>query len=932
MDDDPERLISKLHRLHDKIELTLNTAFPQSDTPVQAATVLQLKAANENTSSTLRDLADLRERLTQQTVTDAQLNEYKSTYATQLEATMKIDAEKTSQIAGLRETLQKLSRENAARQQTASEDIGSLKAKNSEHAECIARLKNHLDQANASVQEKDKALEKAGADIEELQRSCDSQVNEAQSRKDARFTEILVDYDNKIARFENDLKQANILLQERGSALEKANTEKKDLRVKCDTRVLELQRRSDARVAEILTNRDSKIVQLENDLNHANALVQKTNGALETANAEKRRVKDECNARVNEAQRRSDARIQELLAERDQAIAERDQAITELETSRTKIRDEFQRKLVAKVAKFKERNDDMQQRAVEAVYESETTVVDLVRRQERELASKDEAMEALRHSQECALNRVRQLEVFNQRLNALLDKAIAADGHAKAWTNELKAVAKQETKNSCQLKNLLARQKEKNNQLQDALNESLRTNVRLGERLEDAGAEFYQASAAQVEQHQKQLTQLQDEHDSLSALRDNELEQKIQSALAQNNQERDQAHRRQVEERDEAHRRENTERDQRFKALEQMVTARLRTPTPVLPSSGRSRFASRRVSPDTQGITPGAIRHTEQAFGRADSTQVTPHISRELDKLPAFPVSTQHMLPPRPRREASLEFPESTPIRRRSSMGLLYGIHDHVGQHDAYQGDLDTTLVDYTNFNSIDSEESSSDVEAHLHIEETPRAPRRHTSKRPAEDELTSTVKLRRQTTMSTPALDPIPTSATNGQANSSARRALFPYDERVRRADHIWDLMHKDWSITSDEETKLREQLASLFSRGKAIHKVKEAIDKHVVGSFRERQVTPRPCLLANLTGENGGKGGSMTSGSCPYCKNKSHRVCVWAEYAPGVASGFGERNEAGIITDQVWDPTPSPSTFNIGGQQVRWYLRKRRDPVSRG
>lgn len=857
--DDHHRLISKWDHLSQKIDLALITAFQQLDNPVHPASVLQLNAANENTFSALRDIANLREWITKMTLTDAQLEDHRNTYVAQLPAP---NAEKIPQIEGLMKPLNKLSQDNAIQQQSAAEDIGPMKAKNSERAERIARLDQDLDQVNASIQEEDKALEKADAHIEDVQRTCDSTVNAAEIQKDVRINEILAD-------------------------------------------------------------RDRKIVQL-NDLNQANALVQERNKVLEPDNAEKKNIQHECDTRVNDARRRSDARIQELLAERDQAIAE-------LETSRTKIRDEFQRKLVAKLGKFKERNDDSMQRAVEAVYESETTVVDLVRRQETELASKDEAIEALRHSQECALHRVGQLEVFNQRLNALLDKAIVADGHAKAWTNELKAIAKQETKKSCQLKSLLARQKEKNNQLQNALNESLRTNVRLGERLEDAGAEFHQASAARAEQHQKQLTQLQHEHDSLTALRDNELEEKIQSALA-------------------PHRQENEALLQRFMHLEQLVNARHPPNTTVLPSSRRgsdaeslakvgSRSATPGVSPYVQDFTVEPTQPTEhsmQALGRAERRQVGLHRPRKPDRLPEHPPPEQSMLPSD--RDGGALPDRSSPIKRRSSIGLLYGIHDHIAQDHADQEDPGRTLVDpinvvdLTDLPADEIESSWSDVETSPHVDETPLVPDRLASKRPAEDELASAPKLRRQTVVSRPVPRPVPTSVTTGQASSSTRPAQIPSDERVRRADHIWDLMHKDWSITSDQETKLREQLASLFSRGKAVDKVKEAIDKHVVGSFREKQVTPRPCLLANLTGENGGKGGSMTSGSCPYCKNKSHRVCVWAEYAPGVASGFGERNEAGVITDQAWDPTPSPSTCNIGGQQVRWYLKKRRDPVSRG
>jgi len=853
MDDDINQLISKWDLLQKRLNHILATDPPPTDTPVNA---VQLKAANENVMSARRDLTDLRERITRNAVTDAQLEIQKSTYAQQLQVLTSADASKSAQIHSLQEKLRKLS-------QMTSENIGSMKAKNSKLVERIAQLQHDLDQANITLQDKDKTIEKCSAAIEQIRRSYESQLNEVQARNDATISKMSASRDSKIARLENDLKQANASLRERDAILAKAIAAKLDIQAKYDTR-------------------------------------------------------------LNDAQRQSDARINELLAERDAAVAE-------LANRSIRIRDEFQRRIDAKVRRSNERTDEVQRLATDAVYDAEIQIVDMARRQNKEVASLETTIDTLRHSQECASDQVKQLEAFNQRLNTLLDEAITADHCAKSWSNELRAIAKQETKNTCQLRSLLTKQNEKNKQLQDALNESLKTNIQLRVRLEDAGAEFHQASAAQAQQHQKQLTQLQDEHDSLTALRDNELEQKIHSALAQK-----------LRERDEVHRRENAERDRRFDELQQLVSARLRASTHVSTLSGRdvdvrptartgSRSTSRYVTPGIQSSTSWLLSHEEPTFGRTESRVVSAYRASMPDDLPALYVSEQSMPPPRVRGGASPEFPESSPVNRRSNADMLYGIEDFTGQHDADHGDQDATLIDLTGYPSSDTDELSNDSRQSPRIDETPFTPRRNALKRPAEDELESTVQLRRPTAVSTPALHPTSISTTNGQANSSARRVHTSHDERIRRPDQIWDLMHKDWDITLDEETKLREQLSSLFSRGRSIDKVKEAIDKHVVGSFREYRLPPRPCLLANLTGENGGKGGTMTSGSCPYCKNKSHRVCVWADYAPGVASGFGERNEAGVITDQTWDPNPNPATVNVDGQQVRWYLKKRRDPVSR-
>lgn len=156
--------------------------------------------------------------------------------------------------------------------------------------------------------------------------------------------------------------------------------------------------------------------------------------------------------------------------------------------------------------------------------------------------------------------------------------------------------------------------------------------------------------------------------------------------------------------------------------------------------------------------------------------------------------------------------------------------------------------------------------------------------------------------------------------------------DAAAANAQRIFSLFRPGWNMTVLEQGQLLRQLRGLFSGTRTYARVVKDIDKHVVGDFRVAPAWPRPCLFASLSSAQAGVGGSrMTANSCTYCQGgaKDGRICCWAQYAPGVASGYPARGDDGKIRASPDDHNLQAQPFTVvsDGSDVRWVLLKRKE-----
>jgi hypothetical protein len=181
--------------------------------------------------------------------------------------------------------------------------------------------------------------------------------------------------------------------------------------------------------------------------------------------------------------------------------------------------------------------------------------------------------------------------------------------------------------------------------------------------------------------------------------------------------------------------------------------------------------------------------------------------------------------------------------------------------------------------------------------------------------------------------LQPLHTNEQRPTIHAETEWARSTKEEKSRisrhRAEYVWSLFLKEDDVFDiDAQTILLNQLSSAFSRGRSIASMIETIDKHAVGNLCSEPIFPRPCLFANITnGGSAGKGGpTMTRTNCPYCKQqKPPRICCYAMHIDGVNTRYGPRVE-GVIQEREYKSMAEPLTVLVGGQAVRWHLRRRK------
>ena len=142
-------------------------------------------------------------------------------------------------------------------------------------------------------------------------------------------------------------------------------------------------------------------------------------------------------------------------------------------------------------------------------------------------------------------------------------------------------------------------------------------------------------------------------------------------------------------------------------------------------------------------------------------------------------------------------------------------------------------------------------------------------------------------------------------------------------------------YDASPEENASFEESLTGLFRHSKPLETVIRAIDAYCTGPMTSKPAYPPPCLFAKLVNTAAGAGGSqMTQTNYKACKSKTkNRVCLWAKFAPNVATGFGPRNEQDEIEEatggRIYDLTSSPRTQILGGSEVRWILKRRKQSV---
>ncbi|ETI29612.1 hypothetical protein G647_02065 [Cladophialophora carrionii CBS 160.54] len=101
-------------------------------------------------------------------------------------------------------------------------------------------------------------------------------------------------------------------------------------------------------------------------------------------------------------------------------------------------------------------------------------------------------------------------------------------------------------------------------------------------------------------------------------------------------------------------------------------------------------------------------------------------------------------------------------------------------------------------------------------------------------------------------------------------------------------------------------------------------------MGTFTRRPVYPPTCFHAAILGHNSGSGGSNHAQvNCKEC-NKLGTVCLWAKFHPDVHTGYGNRDDNGVVPsgeDRRYKPDAEPRTINFAGQEIRWILKRRKE-----
>ena len=134
--------------------------------------------------------------------------------------------------------------------------------------------------------------------------------------------------------------------------------------------------------------------------------------------------------------------------------------------------------------------------------------------------------------------------------------------------------------------------------------------------------------------------------------------------------------------------------------------------------------------------------------------------------------------------------------------------------------------------------------------------------------------------------------------------------------AQKLRDMCYLAWDVTEDEEETFQGFCEAIFGHGRTFQSVQMAIDKFCHGPFDKPAEDPPGYLMAKMNGKPAGAGNAhMTSKTCKWCQGR--RMCVWARFATGVASGYGQRVRGVVPKGQRdHDSTTQPQTVDVNGR----------------
>ncbi|EXJ59290.1 hypothetical protein A1O7_06722 [Cladophialophora yegresii CBS 114405] len=153
----------------------------------------------------------------------------------------------------------------------------------------------------------------------------------------------------------------------------------------------------------------------------------------------------------------------------------------------------------------------------------------------------------------------------------------------------------------------------------------------------------------------------------------------------------------------------------------------------------------------------------------------------------------------------------------------------------------------------------------------------------------------------------------------ASSGSTLWPKGLRLRT------LCFLAWDVTEADEQAFQLCCNAIFSEGRSFEDVQKFIDRYCVGPLDAPPPNPPGCLVARFNGKPGGAGNKlMTSRSCKWCQGQ--KLCLWARFADGVATGFGPRVGRKILDGREHDADAQPRTVEINGQDARWIVKERK------
>ncbi|KIW09964.1 hypothetical protein PV08_11740 [Exophiala spinifera] len=169
------------------------------------------------------------------------------------------------------------------------------------------------------------------------------------------------------------------------------------------------------------------------------------------------------------------------------------------------------------------------------------------------------------------------------------------------------------------------------------------------------------------------------------------------------------------------------------------------------------------------------------------------------------------------------------------------------------------------------------------------------------------------------------PPSTEQQQAPSIEQQSQTPEE----KAESLLNMFFLAWEYTEKERSDILSYFSSLFRRGASLESKVKVVDRYCNGTIDHAAPRPNYCLMSKLLGRGvHGQPSAMTQNSCSYCK-EHRRICLWAYFAPGVGTGFGQRVFGSLPFGnggREYDPNAQPREVALGNHSARWVLKKRR------